>query len=53
MRDATIQVSPYISVRGTRMTMAMMLDAPPPGKTRVMVNGEIFEGVEIRTIRTA
>lgn len=50
MRDVTIQVSPYIFVRGTKMTMSMMLDAPAKGRTRVILNNEIYEGVEVPTV---
>jgi len=50
MRDVTIQVSPYIFVRGTKMTMSMMLDAPAKGRTRVIVDNAIYEGVEIPTV---
>lgn len=46
---ATIQVSPYITVRGTEITPAMLDDnqQPAPGRTKVMVNGRMFDGVRL------
>lgn len=44
LKQATIQVSPHISVTGTMMTMAMMIDPPAEGMTKVLCNGQVFEG---------
>jgi hypothetical protein len=44
MMKATIAVSSHITVSGTLMTASMMINPPAPGKTKVLCNGEVFEG---------